>query len=136
MEPTDADVDAYLEAIPDERRRTEARTLAALMTDVTGERPVMWGPAIVGFGTYHYRYASGREGDAPLAAFAPRAKEHVVYLVSGFDERHAKDVAALGPHRNGKGCLYLKSLEGIDLEVLRRLVERSVRVWRAVDSGG
>ena len=105
------------------------------MTDVTGEHPVMWGPAIVGFGTYHYRYASGREGDAPLAAFAPRAKEHVVYLVSGFDERHAKDVAALGPHRNGKGCLYLKSLEGIDLEVLRRLVERSVRVWRGVDSG-
>ena len=135
MEPTGADVDAYLDAIPDERRRSEARTLAALMTDVTGERPVMWGPSIVGFGNHHYRYASGREGDAPLASFAPRAREHVVYLVSGFDERHAQDVAALGPHRTGKGCLYLKSLDGIDLDVLRRLVERSIRAWRGVDSG-
>jgi hypothetical protein len=135
MEPTGADVDAYLDAIPDERRRSEARTLAALMTDVTGERPVMWGPSIVGFGNDHYRYASGLEGDAPLASFAPRAREHVVYLVSGFDERHAQDVAALGPRRTGKGCLYLKSLDGVDLDVLRRLVERSIRAWRRVASG-
>jgi hypothetical protein len=134
MEPTDADVDAYLDALPDERRRAEARTLAGLMADVTGERPVMWGPSIVGFGTYHYRYASGREGDSPVAAFAPRAREHVVYLVSGFEDRYAKDVAALGPHRTGKGCLYLKSLDGVDLDVLRRLVDRSMRVARDVDA--
>ncbi|HWI33463.1 MAG TPA: DUF1801 domain-containing protein [Lapillicoccus sp.] len=134
MEPTDADVDAYLDALPDERRRAEARTLAGLMADVTGERPVMWGPTIVGFGTYHYRYASGREGDSPVAAFAPRAREHVVYLVSGFEDRYAKDVAALGPHRTGKGCLYLKSLDGVDLDVLRRLVDRSMRVARGVDA--
>jgi hypothetical protein len=133
MEPTDADVDAYLDALPDQRRRAEARTLAGLMADVTGERPVMWGPTIVGFGTYHYRYASGREGDSPVAAFAPRAREHVVYLVSGFEDRYAKDVAALGPHRTGKGCLYLKSLDGVDLDVLRRLVDRSMRVARGVD---
>jgi hypothetical protein len=133
MEPTDADVDAYLDALPDQRRRAEARTLAVLMADVTGERPVMWGPTIVGFGTYHYRYASGREGDSPVAAFAPRAREHVVYLVSGFEDRYAKDVAALGPHRTGKGCLYLKSLDGVDLDVLRRLVDRSMRVARGVD---
>ena len=134
MEPTDADVDAYLDALPDERRRAEARTLAGLMADVTGERPVMWGPTIVGFGTYHYRYASGREGDSPVAAFAPRAREHVVYLVSGFEDRYATDVAALGPHRTGKGCLYLKSLDGVDLDVLRRLVDRSMRVARGVDA--
>lgn len=134
MEPTDADVDAYLDALPDQRRRAEARTLAGLMADVTGERPVMWGPSIVGFGTYHYRYASGREGDSPVAAFAPRAREHVVYLVSGFEDRYAKDVAALGPHRTGKGCLYLKSLDGVDLDVLRRLVDRSMRVARDVDA--
>jgi Domain of unknown function (DU1801) len=134
MEPTDADVDAYLDALADERRRAEARTLAGLMADVTGERPVMWGPSIVGFGTYHYRYASGREGDSPVAAFAPRAREHVVYLVSGFQDRYAKDVAALGPHRTGKGCLYLKSLDGVDLDVLRRLVDRSMRVARDVDA--
>ena len=134
MEPTDADVDAYLDALPDERRRAEARTLAGLMADVTGERPVMWGPTIVGFGTYHYRYASGREGDSPVVAFAPRAREHVVYLVSGFEDRYAKDVAALGPHRTGKGCLYLKSLDGVDLDVLRRLVDRSMRVARGVDA--
>jgi hypothetical protein len=134
MEPTDADVDAYLDALADERRRAEARTLAGLMADVTGERPVMWGPSIVGFGTYHYRYASGREGDSPVAAFAPRAREHVVYLVSGFEDRYAKDVAALGPHRTGKGCLYLKSLDGVDLDVLRRLVDRSMRVARDVDA--
>ena len=136
MEPTDADVDAYLDALPDERRRAEARTLAGLMADVTGERPVMWGPTIVGFGTYHYRYASGREGDSPVAAFAPRAREHVVYLVSGFEDRYAKDVAALGPHRTGKGCLYLKSLDGVDLDVLRRLVDRSMGVARRVDAAG
>jgi hypothetical protein len=134
MEPTDADVDAYLDALPDERRRAEARTLAGLMADVTGERPVMWGPSIVGFGTYHYRYASGREGDSPVAAFAPRAREHVVYLVSGFEDRYAKDVAALGPHRTGVGCLYLKSLDGVDLDVLRRLVDRSMRVARGADA--
>jgi hypothetical protein len=104
------------------------------MADVTGERPVMWGPTIVGFGTYHYRYASGREGDSPVAAFAPRAREHVVYLVSGFEDRYAKDVAALGPHRTWKGCLYLKSLDGVDLDVLRRLVDRSMRVARGVDA--
>src|SRR5512133_1320575 len=134
MEPTDADVDVYLDALPDARRRPEARTLAGLMADVTGERPVMWGPSIVGFGTYHYRYASGREGDSPVAAFAPRAREHVVYLVSGFEDRYAKDVAALGPHRTGKGCLYLKSLDGVDLDVLRRLVDRSMRVDGGVDA--
>ena len=92
------------------------------MAEVTGERPVMWGQSIVGFGTYHYRYATGREGDSPIAAFAPRAREHVVYLVSGFEDRYAKDMAALGPHRTGKSCLLLKRLADVDQDVLRELV--------------
>ena len=109
-------------------------TLVELMCDVTGEPPVVWGPSIVGFGRYHYRYATGTEGDAPLAAFAPRKQELVVYLVSGYEHRYPVLLDRLGPHRTGKSCLYLKRLSDVDLDVLRTLVERSVRVARGVDT--
>jgi hypothetical protein len=131
--PTTQPVSEFLAAVPDERRRADAHTLVAIMRGITGEEPVMWGQSIVGFGTYHYRYASGHEGDSPLAAFSPRKQHLVVYLVAGFADRYPSALARLGPHRTGKGCLYLKSLDGIDRAVLGELIERSTRVHKGVD---
>ena len=133
MVPTSADVDSFLEAVPDERRRADAQALLELMRSITGEPPVMWGPSIVGFGSYHYRYESGRTGDAPLAAFSPRKANLVVYLVGGFEDRYPELLEQLGPHKSGKTCLYLKRLGDVDLSVLRQLIERSARVGRGVD---
>ena len=134
MVPTDRSVPQYLATVDNAQRRADADTLVELMCDVTGEPPVVWGPSIVGFGRYHYRYATGPEGDAPLAAFAPRKQELVVYLVSGYEHRYPVLLDRLGPHRTGKSCLYLKRLSDVDLDVLRTLVERSVRVARGVDT--
>jgi Domain of unknown function (DU1801) len=133
MVPTPADVDAFIDAVPNETRRSDARALCELMSSVTGEPPVMWGPSIVGFGSYHYRYESGRTGDAPVAGLSPRKANLVVYLVGGFEDRYAKLLDRLGPHTTGKACLYLKRLADVDLDVLRQLVERSARVARGVD---
>jgi hypothetical protein len=133
MVPTSTDVVAFIDAVPDEHRRSDARELCELMRSVTGEPPVMWGPSIVGFGSYHYRYESGRTGDAPLAAFSPRKANLVVYLVGGFEDRYPKLLDKLGPHKTGKACLYLKRLGDVDVDVLRQLVERSMRVGRGVD---
>jgi hypothetical protein len=133
MVPTTADVDGFIDAVANENRRSDARALCELMTSVTGEPAVMWGSSIVGFGSYHYRYESGRTGDAPVAAFSPRKANLVVYLVGGFEDRYPKLLERLGPHTTGKACLYLKRLADVDLDVLRQLVERSVRVARGVD---
>ncbi len=133
MMPTSADVDAFLAAVPDEKRRADAYAMLELMRSVTGQPPLMWGPSIVGFGSYHYRYESGRTGDAPLAAFSPRKANLVVYLVGGFEDRYPKLLEQLGPHKTGKACLYLKRLTDVDLDVLRQLIERSMRIGRGVD---
>ena len=124
-QPTDADVDAFLDAVENDRRREDSRVLLELMREVTGEEPVMWGPSIVGFGRYHYRYESGREGDWFLAGFAPRKSNLVVYIMSGFP-RHAELMEKLGKHRTGSSCLYINKLDDVDLDVLRELVRRSV----------
>jgi Domain of unknown function (DU1801) len=131
--PTAADVEAFLARVPSDTRRDDARALCALLGDVTGEPPVLWGTSIVGFGSYHYRYDSGREGDWPLAGFSPRKAHLVVYLTGGFADRHHRLLAKLGPHKAGKGCLYIKRLADVDLGVLRDLVERSLRVLRGVE---
>jgi uncharacterized protein DUF1801 len=133
MVPTSADVGAFLKAVPNEHRRADAHALLELMRSVTGEPPVMWGASIVGFGSYRYRYESGRTGDAPLAGFSPRKANLVVYLVGGFEDRYPKLLEQLGPHKTGKACLYLKRLGDVDLGVLRQLIERSMRVGRGVD---
>jgi hypothetical protein len=131
--PNNADIDAFIDAIPDETRRADARQLCALMAEVTGEPPALWGSSIVGFGSYDYRYESGHEGTSALASFAPRKQHLVVYLVGGYEDRHDKLIAKLGPHKSGKGCLYIKRLADVDLGVLRQLVDRSVRVRQGVD---
>jgi hypothetical protein len=131
--PTNADVRAFVDAIPNEARRADARVSCNLLAEVTGEPARLWGPSIVGFGTYHYRYATGHEGDAPLASFSPRSAHLVVYLTGGFGDRHARLLERLGPHRTGKACLYLKRLADVDLDVLRELVRRSLEVHRGQD---
>ena len=130
--PTDASVEAFLAQVPDDRRREDARRLCAMMQEITGELPAMWGSSIVGFGTYHYRYASGHEGDAPLAGFSPRSQHLVIYLASEFGNRYQQVLARLGPHKTGKGCLYLKRLSDVDDDALRELIGRSVRVHQGI----
>lgn len=123
--PTGHDVEAFLDAIEDPQRREDSRAVAALMREVTGAEPQMWGESIVGFGSYHYRYASGREGDWPLTGFSPRKQNLTLYLSYGF-EQHAELLGRLGKHKLGKACLYLKRLDDVDRAALRELVARSV----------
>ncbi len=122
--PTGVSVKAYLDAIEDEARRKDCRAIAALMKRVTGCSPKMWGPSIVGFGSYHYEYASGHSGDMCLTGFSSRGREIVVYLMAA-DERAGRLFAALGKHRRGKSCLYFKRLADVDLPVLEQLVALS-----------
>lgn len=123
-QPTTQDPRAFIEAL-DEPRRSQCLTLLELMERVSGHPAVMWGAAIVGFGSYHYVYASGRTGDWPRTAFSPRKQDLTVYLMDGFT-RHGDLLAALGKHKTGSSCLYLKNLESIDLAVLERLVQASL----------
>ena len=131
--PTGAAVEGFLAGVPDESRREDARRLCAMMREITGEPPAMWGTSIVGFGAYHYRYASGHEGDAPLAGFSPRSQHLVIYLASEFGDRYQAVLARLGRHKTGKGCLYLKRLGDVDQDALRELIDRSVRVRQGID---
>jgi len=133
MRRTDAPVAEFLAQIPDGRRREDARRLCAMMQEITGEPPAMWGTSIVGFGSYHYRYASGHEGDSPLASFSPRSQHLVIYLIGEFTDRYQSVLARLGPHKTGKGCLYVKRLDDVDADALRELIDRSVRVHKGVD---
>lgn len=119
----DADVDTFVAAVEDERRREDLRTVLNLMHDVTGEPPVMWGGSIVGFGSRHYRYATGREGDMPVVAASPRKASLTLYLWNGFAS-YTDLLDRLGPHTTGKGCLYLKSVADVDPEVLGVLLGR------------
>ena len=118
-----SDVGAHLETITPTRRRRDAETLLGLMRRATGHDARLWG-TVIGFGQYHYRYPSGREGDGPAAAFAARKASLVVYVVDGVGA-HADLLEQLGPHTTGVGCLYLKDLELVDLDVLEAVVARS-----------
>lgn len=123
---TAASVDAFLKRIPDQARRQDCLALLRLMKQVTRAEPKMWGAHMVGFGTYHYVYASGREGDWFLTGFAPRKQDLTLYIMSGFG-RHPSLMAKLGKHKTGKSCLYIKRLEDVDLAVLKELVAASVK---------
>jgi hypothetical protein len=133
MRRTDAPVAGFLARVPDERRREDARRLCSMMQEITGEPPAMWGASIIGFGSYHYRYASGREGDSALASFSPRSQHLAIYLVGEFEERHRSVLARLGAHKTGRGCLYIKRLDDVDHDALRELIDRSVRVRKGID---
>jgi hypothetical protein len=123
-QPTDASVSAFLDRVPDAQRREDAKALCALMEAATGDPPRMWGPSIIGFGHYHYRYESGREGDAAAAGFSPRARELVIYLPAHSEQTQAL-LARLGKHKAGKSCVYIRKLGDVDAAVLGALVADS-----------
>lgn len=123
--PTDASVDDYITARASARQRSDCWELMALLGKVTRRTPRMWGPSIVGYGSYRYTYASGRTGEAPLAGFAIRGRELVVYLLAEGDEQRSL-LARLGRHRMGKSCLYFKQLADLDRSTLEKLVVGSV----------
>ncbi len=122
---TDASVSEFLHTVEDPKRRADCEVILALMQSVTKAAPKMWGPSIVGFGTYHYTYASGREGDWFLMGFSPRKTNLTLYLCTGFQVSEA-DLAALGKVKTGKSCLYIKSLDDIHLPTLKKLLTASI----------
>ena len=128
--PTDASVDAYIDAVEDAQKREDCRAVAAMMAEATGAPARMWGSSIVGFGSYHYRYESGREGDIMETGFAARKRALTLYVMAGFSE-YGDLLAKLGKHKTGKSCLYVKRLADVDQDVLREMVERSVAWIRA-----
>ena len=128
--PNKLSVAAFIDNLTDPARRADAKALVALMQSAAGEKPKMWGPSIIGFGSYHYKYESGREGDMPVIAFSPRKAATVLYGMTGFNEAAAL-LAKLGKHTTGKGCLYIKKLADVDQQVLEALVVKSLVVKRA-----
>ena len=128
--PTGLSVAAFIDAITDPTKRADAKALVKLMQDAAGEKPKMWGPSIIGFGSYHYRYDSGREGDMLLIGFSPRKAATVLYGMTGLSEAGGL-LAKLGKHTTGKGCLYIKKLADVDQHVLEALVVRSLVSKRA-----
>ncbi len=127
--PTAEEAQAFLDKVADPQRRADAFSLCAMMERLSGEPPRMWGPSIVGFGTYHYRYDSGHEGDMARVSFSPRARELVLYITDGF-AGHAELLARLGKHRTGKSCLYIKRLADVDESVLEALISDSLAFMR------
>ncbi len=125
----DGSVDAFLDAIEDETKRTEAHEIRKLMERVTGRPAKMWGPSIVGFGKYHYKYATGHEGDSSIAGFSPRARNFSLYIMAGFDG-YDELLSKLGKHKHGKTCLYINKLSDVDKDVLEELIRRSVAWMR------
>jgi hypothetical protein len=124
--PTKVSVAAFLNAVADPARRADAKALVKLMQNAAGERPQMWGPSIIGFGSYHYKYDSGREGDMPIVAFSPRKAATVLYGVAGAKALLPK----LGKHTTGKGCLYIAKLADVDQQVLQEMVVQAVTATR------
>lgn len=120
--PTNQSVDEFLNKIPESERRADCFEVAKIMEGITGEKPKMWGPSIVGFGSYHYKYASGREGDWPMMGFSPRKKDLTLYIMMGF-EKHADLMEKLGKHSTGKSCLYIKRLSDVHIPTLKQLIK-------------
>jgi hypothetical protein len=117
---TELSVDAFIDAVADPVRREDARTICAMMERVTGEEARMWGPSIIGFGSYHYKYDSGHEGTSCRLGFSPRKPEQVLYVLTGTPEQQ-EQLARLGKHRTGKSCLYIKKLADVDMAVLEEI---------------
>jgi hypothetical protein len=124
--PNDQSVEEYLTRVDDDKKRQDSTTILALMKEVTGAEPRMWGDSIIGFGSYRYKYASGRQGEWFLTGFAPRKRNLTLYIMSGFAE-YDDLLGRLGKFKTGKSCLYVNKLEDIDLPKLKELVEKSVR---------
>ena len=123
---TDQSVQKFLNDIPDPAKRKDCKTVAAMMSEISGYKPKMWGPSIVGFGSYHYKYASGQEGDWPLICFSPRKQNLTLYVLSGSDDENEL-LRKLGKHTTGKSCLYIKQLSDVDLPTLKSLIRKCMK---------
>jgi Domain of unknown function (DU1801) len=132
--PTKVSVASFVAALPDATRRADAKAIVKMMQGATGEKPVMWGPTIIGFGSVHYAYESGREGDMCLTGFSPRKAGLVLYVLTGFRDEKAL-LAKLGKHSTGKFCLYIKKLADVDLRVLEKIIAKAVAQTRAKYQG-
>ena len=126
---TASSVPEFIRKIPDEKRQKDAQAIVKIMKEQSGFEPKMWGPAIIGFGTYHYKYDSGHEGDAPLVGFSPRKSEFAIYLTSQFDKR-GELLKEFGKHKSAKGCIYFKKLEDINTDVFRKMITNSIKYYK------
>ena len=131
--PNDQSVEAFLNSVANEKRREDSFKVLDLMKEVTQQEPKMWGDSIIGFGSYHYKYASGRDADWFLTGFSPRKQSLTLYIMSGFDE-YDNLLQKLGKYTTGKSCLYIKKLEDVDLQTLEELVKQSVAHMEATNS--
>ncbi len=127
--PTDNDVTKFLNSVTDEQKRKDCFAILNLMKCITGEEPKMWGASMIGFGSYHYKYESGREGDWFLSGFSPRKQNISLYIMAGFD-RYDELMSRLGKFKTGKSCLYVKNLDQINMEVLGELIRESVEYMK------
>jgi hypothetical protein len=125
----DASVMDFLKGVEDEQKRNDSLEIARIMEQITKEKPKMWGPSIVGYGSYHYKGASGREGDWMLIGFSPRKQNITLYIMPGF-ERYPGLMKKLGKHSTGKSCLYIKRLSDVDVDVLKELMTESLKVMK------
>jgi len=128
--PTNESVEKFLNRVSDEERRADCFAVAKIMEEITGEKPKMWGPSIVGFGSYHYKYASGREGDWPITGFSPRKKDLTLYLMMGY-EKYKDLLEKLGKHSGGKSCLYINRLSDVHVPTLKKVIKASVKDLKA-----
>ena len=124
IKKTAKSVDRFIEGV-DPKRQEDCRIILEMMRDITGEEPAIWGTSIIGFGSYHYRYASGHEGDSFLTGYSPRKQALTIYIMTGFSQYQAL-LDKLGRHKTGKSCLYLKKLADVDLSILKNLIQESV----------
>mgnify|MGYP003530781734 FL=1 len=125
-----ANVDDFIASITDDAKRNDSQTLIDLLKKISVEPPVLWGENIIGFGSYHYQYESGREGDMPLIGFSPRKREFAIYIMSGFEQLQVQ-LAKLGKHKTGKSCLYIKRLSDIQINILEELMKESVTIIKS-----
>lgn len=130
--PKSTSVEAFLNKITDETKREDAFRILEMMKEISGEEPKMWGKSIVGFGFYHYKYASGREGDAPIIAFSPRKQDLTLYLMYGYEKWGDDLVEKLGKYRTGKSCLYIKRLSDVHEPTLKKLIRESVKQTKKI----
>ena len=127
--PNKASVEKFLNSVKDEKKRTDSFKILEMMKKITKEEPIMWGPSIIGFGSYHYKYASGREGDFFVTGFSPRKQNLTLYIMSGF-KRSPELMKKLGKYKSGSSCLYINKLEDVDLKVLKTLIAESVKYMK------
>lgn len=129
----DKDPLAFLQSVENEKRKADSLVVMQMMEEITGEKPIMWGPSIVGFGSYHYKYASGHEGDWMITGFSPRKQALTLYIMPGFD-RYENLMSQLGKYKTGKSCLYINKLEDVDKNILHELIAHSVKHMKKLDA--